>query len=229
MKAIDLFEKTIGRSKEMLKTHEGAYKTGRPEREGVAADLLRSIVVFSVASFDAYLHKKVVEVVGKIIGSEKRVPEKVINVIISQIKKQNGDEKDLTRVSRGLLEIAINKDPITRIKQLFEKGNSGKTFQKAEHVITVCRMMEIEDIWKKINTKISSSKKGPKTKGRKPDYSVFLDKFTERRDAIVHETDTYSSKKYHGDLRKITRTEVRDGIKKLEKIASAIEKISSSE
>lgn len=211
----------------MLATHEQAYKIGRPEAEGVAADLLRAIIVFSVASFDAYLHKRIIEVVVEIINSKKRVPQKTVSIIISQVKKINGNERDIEKISKELLDIAINPSPVKKIEQLLEKGLAGQTFQKAEHVIKVGKMMEVENIWKAINKSIHSAKKGPKKKGPKQDYAVFLDDFIERRDMIVHEADTYSSKKLHGNLRKITRTEVRNGMKDLKKIVNAIEKIST--
>lgn len=225
MKAIDLFKKTIDRSEDMLGTHKMAFKT-RPQQEGVAADILRSIIVFSLASFDAYFHKKIIEVVAKIIGIQKRIPEKIISIVISQISRQNSKEDDLIIVSRGLLEIAINKDPITKIKQLIGKGISRKTFQKSEDVSEAAKMMEIENVWKEINTFIAKNKKGPKKKGPRRKFNVFLDEFAKRRDMIVHESDTYSSKKYHGNLRKITRTEVEDGLKDLKKIVEAVEMIS---
>lgn len=228
MKAIELFDKTISRSEEMLSAHEDAFKRGRPSPGGVSDDLFRAIIVFSVSAFDAYLHKRIIEVASGIISTKNRIPEKCLAPILSNFQKKDGGDKT-TAIAREVLQIAIGKKPAERVRHFLEKGISERTFQKTKDVTSAAQMMGIEDIWEKINTNISVAKNGPKKKGRKPDYAVFLNKFVERRDMIVHESDTYSSKKHHGNLRKITRTEVREGLKNLKKIVHTIEKISLNE
>lgn len=158
MKAIELFELNIKRVSALLDVHKRTYPKGRPVAEGEAADLLRAVIVFEIAALDAYVHKKVMEVVTKIIQDKKRIPEKCVDLITKQFKESDR--------SRHLLNIAIHDRPERQILKLFEKSLSLQTFQKPEQIQNAFEMMEIKEGWGQIKRSMQP-KKGRRKKGER--------------------------------------------------------------
>lgn len=216
MKAIELFELNIKRVSALLDVHKRTYPKGRPVAEGEAADLLRAVIVFEIAALDAYVHKKVMEVVTKIIQDKKRIPEKCVDLITKQFKESDR--------SRHLLNIAIHDRPERQILKLFEKSLSLQTFQKPEQIQNAFEMMEIKEGWGQIKRSMQP-KKGRRKKGRGYDHKKFLLELVERRDDIVHEGDMYLGKKHHSKLKSISRSEVSEGLARLQRIVEALETV----
>jgi hypothetical protein len=218
MKAIEIFEKNINRSLDLLEVHKQAYRRGRPVSGGESDDLLRSSMVFGMAALDSYFRKRTMEVVLNIITKEKRIPEPCVELITKTIKKDNA--------LRTLINIALQDRPHKIIMRLFERSLAKKTFQKPDDINEAFEMMNLVDGWKDIN-KAVNIKPGPKRKGRKPDTKKIILDIAQRRDAIVHEGDLYLSDKHHGKVKIITRTEVENGLRMLKRIIEAAEKISN--
>lgn len=217
MRAIELFELNIRRSEELLGLHKDTFPVGRPAASGVTADLLRAVIVFMVATLDAYIHKRTIEVIAKIIHLKKRVPEKCVERIVGKFKDKDG--------YRELMNLVIQKDPTKRLVNFLEESIGSMTFQKPEQIKSAFEMMEIRDGWRQVN-KFLSVKPGRKKKGRKVDVAGVLTTLAERRDSIVHKNDVYYSNKYHGKIRRITRKEVSNNLETLRGVVYAIEKIS---
>jgi len=217
MRAIELFEINIQRSEELLKLHEDSFRLGRPVSEGVPADLLRAVIVFMVASMDAYVSKRTVEVLKKFLYIKKRVPEKCVVLITKKFKDKDG--------YREILNLAVQKNPENKILHKVEESLQFMTFQKPDQIDIVFEMGECKEPWKGV-ARFLRPVYGRKRKGRKQEAKSFLLYLTKRRDEIVHKNDMYISNKYHGKIKHISRKEVRDDLTKLRKIVYAIEKIS---
>lgn len=219
MKAIELFGLNIQRSEELLEVHKNSYPHGRPTQKGPAADLLRAVIVFSMAALDAYIHRRIVEAVKRVLTLRKRVPEKCIDQISKKFKEKDG--------YREILNLSIQKNPENRILRLLNESLSPMTFQKPEQIKLLFEMAELQEetSWKQIN-RFLKNRPGKKKKGRKRDAKSILLSLADRRNDIVHEADMYFSKKYQGKIKSINRKEVRDDLGKLRRIVLAIEKIS---
>ncbi|MEK7644931.1 MAG: HEPN domain-containing protein [Patescibacteria group bacterium] len=217
MRAIEFFILNIQRSEELLKLHEEKFPIGRPASKGVTADLLRAVIVFTVAALDAYIHKRTIEIITKIIHHKKRVPERCVERIRGKFKDKDG-YKELTN-------LIIQKDPTKRLINFLEESLGSVTFQKPESIQMAFSMMEINDGWKQVN-KFLSIKPGRKKKGRRADVRGIVATMAERRDSIVHRNDVYYGNKHHGKVRPITRKEVRDNLETFRAVVYAIEHIS---
>lgn len=220
MKAIQLFEVNIQRSEELLGLHKKIFPVGRPVSKGPPAELLRAVVVFVVAALDAYIHKRITEVVASILHFKKRVPEKCVERISKRFKEKDG--------YREILNLALQKDPKNRILHFLEESLAPLTFQKPEQIQTALDMMEVENPWKQINRFLQPTR-GRKKKGRRPEAKTFLLSLVARRDDIVHKNDMYIGKKYHGKIKPITRKEVTYSLNRLRQVVFAIEKISEKQ
>jgi hypothetical protein len=214
--AIELFEQSFSRAEALLHVHKNAYPKGRPTAQGEAADLLRAIIVFEVAALDSYIHKRIMEKVKNIIKSKRRLPHACIP-LVTRSQKQN-------EIPQDLIGIALSKKPENEILKRLRRGLYLQTFQKPDKIDEAFKMMELKSPWAQIN-KLVRPKRGPKKKGRKQDSRKFIADLVERRDDIVHEGDVYVGKKFHGKLKKISRTEVANGLQSLKRIVEAMEKI----
>lgn len=221
MKAIELFQVNIQRATELLDIHKKSFPRGRPASTGPAADLLRATIVFGLAALDAYVHKRIIEVVKKILQQKNKVPEKCVAFVVRSLK-----EKEDMGKYRAVLNLAVQKDPSAKILGLLESSLSIRTFQKPEQIKLAFEMMDIKDGWKQIN-KLVKLKRGRKKRGRSPDTMKFLLELANRRDAIVHKSDMYTSTKYHGKIKLISRRVVKESLHKLHRIILATDKISN--
>jgi hypothetical protein len=217
MKAIELFEVNIQRSEALLKLHKDSFPIGRPISEGPPADLLRAIIVFEIAALDAYVHKRIIEVLKRFMFIKKVIPEKSISVITKKFKDRDG--------YREILNLAIQKNPENKILHLAEDSLSFMTFQKPNDIILLFDLINIKNAWKEIDKFLIPSV-GRKKKGRKQEAKGILLSLSLRRDEIVHKNDMYVSNKYHGKIKPIGRKEVADSLGRLRRIVFAIEKIS---
>jgi hypothetical protein len=215
MKAIEIFTIGNNRAKNLLLLHKEKAPQGRPQREGIGADLLRSAYVMSLSSLDTYLHVKTAQSVRKYIFHNKRVPVPVAD----QIAKYLGDKMPVTK----LLEIALSTKPSEKIISILENCLSVKTLQKPGQIKSVFEMMQIGDPWQKIDKNLSIKKR--KIRGKRPSAKTFLQQVSDRRDDIVHSGDIYTKKKFHGKMRIITRRETQECLSRIEQIVYAIEKI----
>lgn len=216
MKAIELFELQIERTKNLLDAHKKAYPKGRPASEGELGDLLRMVVVFAVAALDAYLHMRIIERVSEIMDMTKRFPEACVNRICKPVKQDNRE--------RELIEIALKANPQKTLLGKLQRSLTIETFQKPEQIDVAFKMMEISDPWNKIDKQVNL-KRGPKRKGRKETARKIVAELVKRRDDIVHEGDFYVYKKHHGNVKKIQRSKVAGQLKKLQRIVESIESI----
>lgn len=220
MKAIEQFKINIQRAKELLVIHKASYPRGRPVAKGPAADLLRAVIVFSVAALDAYISKRIIEVVSQRMQKDRKISDKCVDYIIGNYK-----DKDANRI---LVSIAIQEKPYKKILNLFAIGIQRKTFQKPKELEDAFRMMDINvtEMWQKINKKIKPIK-GPKRRGRRPLAEGILSNLAKRRDSIVHECDMYFGKKHNSKLKPISRATVARDVNSLDRIIIAIDLISS--
>jgi hypothetical protein len=219
MEAIKQFNINIGRASELLEIHKKNYPKGRPESKGPPSDLLRAVIVFAVAALDAYIGKRIIEVVGKNIINNQKVSDKCLDYIFDA----NNKPKDVGRI---LVNIAINKKPDKVILNRIAKSIKQKTFQKTEELDEAFKIMGIEkDAWSKINNLIHS-KRGRRQRGRRRSAENIINNLAKRRNAIVHESDMYLNNKHHGKIRPISRKPVEKDIELLKRIVNAIEDVS---
>lgn len=217
MKAIEQFTINIQRAEELLNFHKTNYPKGRPVSKGVPADLLRAVVVFTVAALDAYMGKRIIEVVSKTIIQHHKISDKCVSRITKKLK-----DVDTARV---LVNIAIQSKPDRKIISLLQESLQSETFQKPDQLEGAFQMMGIKDGWTKIKS-LTSRGRGPRRMGRRPDVKKAIQGLGERRDDIVHESDMYFSDKHQGKLKPISRTKIGTELKTLKRVVLAIDKIS---
>ena len=218
MQSIQLFQVNFQRIEELIDFHRTRFPVGRPVAGGPEADLLRATLVFGVASFDAYLHRRIIEVV-KMMLLRKKISKQSINKILSALKMSDSERAGY------LINSIVRGDASKEILRLFEDSLDFKTFQNPQQIEDGFDMMEVKDVWRKL-TRHSRPSTGPRRRGRAPQVKTFLKELTDRRNEIVHKNDMYFGDRYHGRIRPIGRNYVDTSLKRLRRIVYAIEKIS---
>lgn len=215
MKALDLFEINFQRAKELVALHRSNYSRGRPVAGGSGDEILRSAVVFAVASLDAYLGMRASQVVDQIIFKRRPLPERATSYVERGLK-----DHDLARI---LLNIALSANPRKQIVKRLENILSKETFQKPHQVEEALKIMGVNNPWRTLDRCLAPVR-GPRRRGQYSCKKFLLD-LTNRRDNIVHQGDVYISPKHHGKLKPISRTQTDEWLKKLRKVVLTIEQI----
>jgi len=81
MSALENFNATITRAKELVKAQRVLVPRGKPNK--ACGDIFRAVVVISVGGLDEYIHEKVCENVPRLVRSRKgkQLPGKLVEVI----------------------------------------------------------------------------------------------------------------------------------------------------
>lgn len=210
MTALSIFKKNIERAETIFNAHRNAFKRGRPP-EDWTSDLLRTALVFAVASFDAYMHDKITEILPLFIRKYRlNLPGNFVEIL----KQSMTYEK--------LLQIFWEERPQEHFRTAIKKFYEERTIQDVGDIEKVAKMLGISDFWFELASKINK-RRGRIKKLTKESVKKYIQPFVERRHKIVHEADLYTSKKHRATLRKIKVDFVEDGIKKIRLFTEGID------
>lgn len=216
MRARDIFLSQVGAAYGLLRTHEKLFPAGKPSKNPEYSHILRAVIVFLIAAVDVYVHQRIIEVVKRKLRFDKFISHAVVRKISSGFDKEDAAAK--------IINLALKERYYEDISQILKEKISDETFQKSKQLEKAFEYMGMADGWKMTKNHFYNKHKRRKT-GPKPNLSLILDALVSRRDIIVHQGDFYLSKKYHGKLRDISRTELKRNLQQLIDICLSIHEI----
>lgn len=207
MKAIELFNFNIKRSRSML----ALYERLRAEEHTHAqvSDLLRAALVFSVGALDAYIHGKISEnIVDYIKTCVKKHKTSKLENTKSKTPLENLKERLKGQFSvSALLSACTMARPFVQIRKHFNDYLYKKTFQNAAEIEDALKIISQHHLWKAIAANSSMPEE---------DLTKRIDSLAKRRNQIVHEGDRETSRKKSGKKRPLNCGEVTEGIDLIE-------------
>lgn len=216
MKAIEIFRKNIGRADSLFDAHRKAFPKGKPPADWTS-DVLRASLIFSVASFDAYMHDKISEIIPSLIKNKK---SNLPGSLIEALKQFVSYEK--------LLKIFFEERPHEHFRTAIKKFYKEKTIQDIGDIEKVIKVLGISDFWFKL-ANILNNRPGRIKKLSKASVKKLIQPYVERRHKIVHEADLYTSKYKRASMRVVKIDFIKKAIKDIKLFTEGIDKVISKE
>lgn len=215
MASLDVFEKNIERARDLFSAHRATFPKGKPPKTW-GADILRSALVFAVASLDAYMHDKVAESVPIMIKNRSlNIPGGFVGLMKDQVSYDQ------------LLRILFKERPLEHFRTAVKRHYAERTIQNAAEIEKVMGVLGISDFWYKLAQEVNRRPGRVKKYGKKT-IKDFIQPYITRRHQIVHEADLYTSKKHNADKRPIKIGFVDNGIKHISIFVRSVDKVIGS-
>ncbi len=212
MSAIDVFDKNIERANDLFKAHRGTFPKGKPPASW-GADILRSSLVFAVASLDAYMHDKVAESIPTMVKNRN---ENMPGGFVGLMKEQVSYDQ--------LLKILFKDRPLEHFRTAVKRHYAVKTIQNVAEIEKLIGVLGITDFWFKLSQAVNK-RRGRVKKHSKKTIKEFIQPYVTRRHQIVHEADLYTSKKHNNDKRPIKVGFTENAIKHISIFVKSIDKV----
>lgn len=132
--------------------------------------------------------------------------------LLETLKPSLAPENALRLVGRGR--------PDEEIRKLVSKHIREHTYQDPGEIEGALRLIALHDLWEPVRGKLRLKNKAH--------AKEFLVKYVVRRHQIVHEADTYKSKKFHDKLRPISRKYTVNCLKHVTRFVNALDKVIAS-
>jgi hypothetical protein len=213
MNSYHAFERTIDRAQSLVVLHKTSFPRGRPPGGGEPDDVLRAIVVFSVAAMDSYFHDIIVENAMGVLKHCAKNKKDFPGHLIDAIKPQLTPEKSLLLLYRAR--------PDEELRKIIHEHLAERTFQDPGKIEQGLRIVGIEDVWEPLRKKLNL-----RSKRKAKEYVL---PYIKRRHQIVHEGDLYKSKRFHHKLRPIGRRFADECVKHIRTFVTALHSIISDQ
>jgi len=189
MEAIRAFNKTLERSDSLLALHRSISPTGRPSTCHGMPDILRAIIVLSVAALDSYFHDKLIENLMRVVLHCGKRGDGLPGALKDALGPKLNVEKAITMLCRSRWD--------EEIRRIMADHLSVESYQNPRQIEKGLKLLGIDDLWEPLRLSLSLS-----SKQKAKEYVIA---YVTRRNQIVHEGDLYKSKKYRHKLRHISR------------------------
>ncbi len=115
------------------------------------------------------------------------------------------------------LELLGRSRPDEGLRKMVSDLIGNHTFQNPGEIESGLKLLGVDDLWEPLRKRLRV-----KTKKQAREY---VQPYVTRRHRIVHEADTYKSKKYHDTLRPVQKRYVHECVRRINRFVRAIDKV----
>lgn len=215
MRAKDTFLLQVKATSALLAAHKEKFPR-RPSLDPASSHILRAVIVFLIAAVDAYIHKRIVEVVKRRLRYQRTISPSAVKKIASEL----GGQDSIV----NFVNLMLKEKYYEELSKILEEKISDETFQKSKKLQEAFEIMGMDNGWEKVTEHFYATNRR-RGHGPRPKLDLVLDELADRRDIIVHQGDMHFSKKYDGEFRSISRSKLQKDFQTLFKLLLSIEAI----
>ncbi|MBU1692370.1 MAG: hypothetical protein KKC51_00230 [Verrucomicrobia bacterium] len=171
--------------------------------------MLRAIVALGVSAMDSYFHDVVLEYAPRLMLAFSEGSCSAPGKLLDELKGEFTPVKSLQLLGKRRKEEALRHMVQNLIRE--------RTFQSPGEIENALKLIGVNDFWEALRIRLSL-----RTKKRAKEY---VQKYVTRRHQIVHEADTFKSKKHHDTLRPISKPYTRDCVRRVERFVALIHSV----